>query len=607
MNDDLDTPTTRHGERAFSAILTVMLLLPMLGFASLVVDVGYWYDRAAEVQKAADAAALAGVVHLPDEDEARSIALEAATRNGFENGVDGVTVTVDKFPGSDNRLQVTILDTNVEMFFADLFISDVDIERTALSEFARSIPMGNPENRLGTDPEQGIVNDYYVSISAGGEYKVGGDRHADKGCNASTALCTDGAFGNLVSNGGEYREEGYLFALRVKEDRNLPLVVEVFDPAHNAADQECDAAAGVLPLAYFSGSPPPADALLSGDLALLFPDDDKNNDGDFLDDWAERYGNYGGAVYCTGDTGGNNDNVQTTTYVMRSPDETPWNSLDNPIIATGTCSAVQYEGWSDRRAGLVIDGFRNTSEDYYSLLEAVGDPNPAIAAGALEFASQFRRWVRTCEIPASDVQVGDYILQIRSNAALGAPLVYDPTENGRGRNHFSLRGGWDTGGDFPDGTNVELFALGTMAIDSNVPGADARLDLARITPEYAGQTLEIQLWDVGDASTAGEYTLLPPIEVEATNPFSNCRFSNTKSSWPGDADPSDCAVNVNYTNMNGNLLTALVEIPDDYTCNFSDPTGCFIRVLIDYPDGAKVFDHTTWSAGVANDPLRLLE
>ena len=59
--------------------------------------------------------------------------------------------------------------------------------------------------------------------------------------------------------------------------------------------------------------------------------------------------------------------------------------------------------------------------------------------------------------------------------------------------------------------------------------------------------------------------------------------------------------------MNGQLLTALVDIPDDYTCNFNDPTGCFVRVLIDYPSGSKVFDHTTWSAGVANDPLRLLE
>ena len=51
----------------------------------------------------------------------------------------------------------------------------------------------------------------------------------------------------------------------------------------------------------------------------------------------------------------------------------------------------------------------------------------------------------------------------------------------------------------------------------------------------------------------------------------------------------------------------LVKIPDDYTCASTDPTGCFVRVLIDYPDGAKVFDHTTWSAGVANDPLRLIE
>ena len=47
-------------------IMTALLLVPLLAFAGLAVDVGGWYARGTQLQRAADAAALAGAALMPD-------------------------------------------------------------------------------------------------------------------------------------------------------------------------------------------------------------------------------------------------------------------------------------------------------------------------------------------------------------------------------------------------------------------------------------------------------------------------------------------------------------------------------------------------------------
>ena len=53
-------------QRGYAVILTSLVLVPLLGFTGFAVDVGAWYARASSIQRAADAAALAGVVWQPD-------------------------------------------------------------------------------------------------------------------------------------------------------------------------------------------------------------------------------------------------------------------------------------------------------------------------------------------------------------------------------------------------------------------------------------------------------------------------------------------------------------------------------------------------------------
>ena len=86
-------------------IMSALLILPLLAFAGFATDVGSWYAQASRMQRAADAAALAGVVWLPDATQAETVALDVAERNGFADGVDGITVTVQQV-GPD-RLNVS--------------------------------------------------------------------------------------------------------------------------------------------------------------------------------------------------------------------------------------------------------------------------------------------------------------------------------------------------------------------------------------------------------------------------------------------------------------------------------------------------------------------
>ena len=136
------------GEEAYAIVLTSLVIVPLIGFSGLAVDVGAWYARAAGLQKAADAAALAGVVWQPDFATAETVARATAARNGYVDGVDGVSVSV--IDAGNNKLRVEISDSDVDLYFSEMFIDNVDIARSAVAEYVLALPLGSPKNYFGT-------------------------------------------------------------------------------------------------------------------------------------------------------------------------------------------------------------------------------------------------------------------------------------------------------------------------------------------------------------------------------------------------------------------------------------------------------------------------
>jgi Flp pilus assembly protein TadG len=84
-------------ERGQVIVLMVLMMVVLLGFAALVVDVGYAYYAHRALQSSADAAALAGAQELPNATQAEIIARQYSSSAGNKNNkgnINGVTTTV---------------------------------------------------------------------------------------------------------------------------------------------------------------------------------------------------------------------------------------------------------------------------------------------------------------------------------------------------------------------------------------------------------------------------------------------------------------------------------------------------------------------------------
>ena len=76
--------------RGQALILFVLAIFVLLGFTAIVIDISWYWSNTLQVQRAADAAALAGAVKLPgDPATAVSLALAEARKNGYAVGVRG--------------------------------------------------------------------------------------------------------------------------------------------------------------------------------------------------------------------------------------------------------------------------------------------------------------------------------------------------------------------------------------------------------------------------------------------------------------------------------------------------------------------------------------
>jgi Flp pilus assembly protein TadG len=150
--------TTRNMQRGqvaviFGGAMTLFLLL-----AACVIDLSWYWTNNLRMQRAADAAALAGVVFLPgDVPDAFSTALAEAAKNGYTNGVNGWTVTPSYDTAEPRRLKVSI-SGRVNSYFARVAgITSFPARRDAKADYVLPVPMGSPQNYYGVGFYEGRV------------------------------------------------------------------------------------------------------------------------------------------------------------------------------------------------------------------------------------------------------------------------------------------------------------------------------------------------------------------------------------------------------------------------------------------------------------------
>jgi Putative Flp pilus-assembly TadE/G-like len=107
-----------YGQRGQALVITALLITALLGMATLVLDVGSWMRDQRDLQRVADAAALAGAQALPGStSEASSLATAYASKNG------GFTLDSLTFSGklvANDTISVH-LSKDAPGFFAKIF------------------------------------------------------------------------------------------------------------------------------------------------------------------------------------------------------------------------------------------------------------------------------------------------------------------------------------------------------------------------------------------------------------------------------------------------------------------------------------------------------
>ncbi|HXX60281.1 MAG TPA: hypothetical protein VEI48_03205 [Candidatus Sulfotelmatobacter sp.] len=147
------TPRTRRQQGQVLAIFAAATIL-FVGILAIVIDVSWYWANSLRVQRAADAAALAGVVWLPGNVASGVAAADAAVaQNGITVG-GSTTVTVSQDSqvvtgGNPNQLDVTV-SAPINTFFMRLFgINSIQASRSSKAVYILPVPMGSPQNYYG--------------------------------------------------------------------------------------------------------------------------------------------------------------------------------------------------------------------------------------------------------------------------------------------------------------------------------------------------------------------------------------------------------------------------------------------------------------------------
>lgn len=549
----------RASERGYVAVMTGLLLLVLMGIAAFAVDVGFWYVVGQQEQRAADAAALAGVTSLPgDPAGAYAVAQNFSKINGFTNGVQATTVTPG-IDGQPTRLRVTVTRTVDNIFGPLLGVPKTTISRTAVADYAGPVPMGSPCNEFGNDPEPGsnqgaacqdVTGMMWANVNSPSSAKVNGDAYQSKnGCGSSVDGCSG-------STNTDYATDGYFYSVSVKAHMQS-LTIQLFDPVFVNVGLFCDTNFG-------SGSSAATAAV-----------------NDVVSDASTRYASGSSGLYCTGDGSFSNSSpVMNTQFTVRDPGSSPWDPSTFPVhtscvpeSGTSVAGVTTYPGYSGRLFDVL--------DQYTSGTTPRSTYDPTIAHG-------FRRWTTLCTI--TNPVVGDYLVQVKTNFG-------DARDNADATNHFAIRA---FGSSSAENNSLSISGRERMSMYSNKPGATNEFHLARVPSGAAGQTLKLRLFDVGDSNQSGTIKIVYPPDA-AGGPFSGCQGAGPASG----ALPS-CSFTVN-SSFNGKWQTVSVPIPSAYSCDDRDPAKCWVRLLYDYGTGSAPHDVTSWTASIEGDPVRLVE
>lgn len=641
MTDNpLPPPPDRDTDRGYIVVMTGLLLVPIIAFTALAVDVSSWYSRSNELQRSADAAALAGVVWMPSLYEAGNHATLALGRNGIVDGDDDITVSTG-YGNMGNSFKVCLRDNSVTQYFGGFLSAPTVLERCAVAQYNLPLEIGSPQNSFG-----GIKSAY----SDPGATNSSTPRNGDLDMVPTNATSSSACY-RLQSQSGSGSRRRYTYYVYKPTYQGTQTFSTTMSPACTWSwPPDVDMIRSDMNPGYWASIEAPGTDAVQGDRYMPecygrgvvsqasdcsgYANPDNNPNGHYytlkihasnpyvflqvLSASPSCISNSGVLPNNTGDSCWNN-NDWTVHFEVYEPDDTPWDISDNPAMGAGQCGggagslADNTGSWS---IGKSDPNFVNK----WRTLCRISPPGPT----ALGQYYVLRVWATGSDANASN----SYAL--RAIAATGTSV--DPIT------------GWPANA-MTSANQPALSAWEHMSIvvnqDASATGGQANFFLAKVAPGYAGKTLVIELYDSAEGSQSITVNRPAPgtglAQIQQGCEYTSRKLVNVSGYASGTrgaggvigaGNPSepklltgDCIVptrNSSGEYYNGRLLEIRMQIPQDYAnlATMCDETvrpgqpqsgdqGCWWS--ISYKGTGSITDATTWGARIEGDPVRLIE
>ena len=154
-----------------------------------------------------------------------------------------------------------------------------------------------------------------------------------------------------------------------------------------------------------------------------------------------------------------------------------------------------------------------------------------------------------------------------------------------------------------------MYGLGELSVGNyHVSDANSEFYLAEVAEFHGGRTLQIELFDAGDAVDQVFIQILRP----DGNPAPTCTWSTRTRPLSGsedDADGNGCTIDAkgppgggNPGKFNEDWLDIRLPIPNGYTCE-PGADGCWWKIKM---ISINPSDRTTWHAKVTGVPIHLV-
>lgn len=190
-------------------VIFALMLTVLIGLVGIAIDLTYAWRMGFQIQRSADAGALAGVVYLPgDKVTAHDRAVAEVGRNGFSSA-GGAAVTAAPNPNDDRQLDVSVT-TQVPTFFVRIFgVDHWTISRRARAAFVMPVPLGSPLSYFGV----GCLVLSGTPPPGCNSTGTGTSGVTTNGTSGGTSLGSLGAWGAVITKGGN-QENGDAYSPR---------------------------------------------------------------------------------------------------------------------------------------------------------------------------------------------------------------------------------------------------------------------------------------------------------------------------------------------------------------------------------------------------------